>query len=276
MNDLSFCYVEYFPPHLKDSQYHLTESIMPSEEESLARIKRTEKDQKTECYTQDKDHQLVKDSKGYLTGKGVFHSVSLLERAKIEVARYTTMTNMMPEEATLTKEQQNALNASKNFMIKYRIPLDPTLREDLSHYIKPSTIENIKRMVSDDKHFDLMAGTSNTTARTLRALHDIGAIDSIDDAQVMANLCGAMLVIGGHHTFLEIIEPYNRLLVVLGIKALEKEDYVMAKQAQTEQFPLININRHMIPYFLHPSYRDNVIEKAKNISALSATLSARL
>lgn len=211
---------------------------------------------------------------GFLTGKGAFSTVSLIERAALCVKIYD---ELKAESIPLDETKTEKLKAAEAFLMKYRIPTNPEDRKPLSDYIKPSTIEAISESsaLPDASPLPLFAGVSTTAGRTLRALYDIAAFTKEGDetfdfqeARIAANLCAGLLGQDHHHSFIELVEPYNRLLSVVGIRALEKpEDEDTARMAQSSQFPVVRINEHMMPLFFDPSYKDSLVERAEGLKA---------
>lgn len=283
MNDLAFCYIEYFPARLKSSDFALSEGVQPSPEELLARVKRDEKGQDRVPYSHTADNKVMPSvSRGHVTGKSVFWGVDFHARTEIEVAKYDTLSSMVFEK--LSQNQQSQLNAAKEFMQRYRIPFNRKERLPVSNYVRPSAIETISTSsaLPGSASFPLMAGTSTTTGRTLRALYDMGVFDNqggsfnFQDAQIAANLCASMLGQEQHHSFLELVEPYNRLLSIAGIRELNAGRDQQAREAQMKQYPVKRINKHMMPHFFHDICKDKVVERAHQTMQRGSTPRSRL
>lgn len=125
---------------------------------------------------------------------------------------------------------ENLKQASAN-MAFYKIPFEPEQRdiELRSHGVRKPGIQKLAEWGGDQNDaLPLVATASGTTARTLIALHDLGAFTSVEGGfvseiaqYVSSALCGT-IVHGGHHSVLEVAEMYNRLLDHNAIAKLDK------------------------------------------------------
>lgn len=126
----------------------------------------------------------------------------------------------------------------------------------------------------------LIASPSNATAKSLIMAHGMGLflksnnLFDLDKAQIFANCLMAYLVYCGHHSVLEIMEIWNRLLDFLAIEHPEQlPSGIIPSEATTLPYMSeTNAVKRKLPYavvgnysnFLHPMYADEVIQRAKN------------
>ena len=135
---------------------------------------------------------------------------------------------------------------------------------------KPSTIE---RLAASSKSSSLIAGASASQARTLVALYHLdvlgkGSSFNFDEERKLGNCVMAGLLHGGHHSFLEVVEPHNRLLDVVAIDAIERDDADTVSRCLAEQIPVIDISPKDYATAFHQEYRASILAMAEGEEAI--------
>ena len=135
----------------------------------------------------------------------------------------------------------------------------------------------------------LIATTSNATAKNFMMLHGMelfkqsNGLFDLRKAQIFANCFMAYLVYCGHHSFLEVIEIWNRQLDYLAIEKPEQLaknilpsvpsaiPYMNDLDAIERKLPYTHIGNYSS--FLHSSYTDAVIQRTEDQLELGLDLS---
>ncbi len=126
----------------------------------------------------------------------------------------------------------------------------------------------------------LIASPSNSAAKNFIMAHGLGlfrqenGLFDMNKAQIFANCLMAYLVYCGHHSFLEVVEIWNRQLDFLVIEKPEQLPpgtipgiptilpYMDEPEAVERKLPYARVGKYSS--FLHPLYADKVIQCAKN------------
>lgn len=277
INEVACCYVDHFPLSEKSANYAIiAANVMPSSEESLARVKPEElgkpKLLSLATGTERKNVVLAEHApqSAFIAGKSMFSMVDLISRAKIEHAKLKRLYDVFselkdqcekePGNELLRKEFEIARNTymeQKSFIKAKNIPVPGETRlssiERLAHTSFPAS--------------GLIAGVSTTESRTLIALYDLGVFGrdeqfNFDKERMISNCLQACLMHGGHHSFLELAEPHNRLLDAIAIDALEKGNMNIVARCEQEQVPVMDLSLEDYPRIFHPDYREAVSVKA--------------
>lgn len=266
MTDCGFCYVEKLNSLHSPGFERIKNTISPTPEELAIRVTRKEMGQREQVAISfgigtrpgvdisPKDEPVPVDAqRRHNAGKSVFGAADTMERVKLVVKAYdealAKFNQLDSEFESMAYAQQDSpsLEARRNQaeqelklladkMKFYKIPLDPSLRSpDLSAHQPPKpSIEKLAEWGGSPGKLPLVATASGTTARTLIALQDIGALSpgerfNPELAQyVSSTLCGT-IVGGGHHSVLEVGEMYNRLLDYNAIEDLDKR-HIMRRE----------------------------------------------
>lgn len=278
INEVACCYVDHFPLSEKSADYaKLATSVMPSSEESLARVKAEElgkpKLLSLTTGTERKDTvpaDRAPPQSAFSAGKSMFSTVDLIARAKIEHEKlkrfydvFSELKNQYekePDNESLRKQTEIARNnytEQKNFIEEKNIRA--------SRETRPSSIERLAKTSSPAS--GLIAGVSTSESRTLIALYDLGVFGKdeqfdFDKERIISNCLQACLMHGGHHTFLELAEPHNRLLDAIAIDALEKGKMKIVARCEQEQVPVTDLSLEDYPRIFHADYRERVSAKA--------------
>lgn len=131
------------------------------------------------------------------------------------------------------------------------------------------------------KPLPLIAGLSSSSARLLITLLHLNAFDKndksfdLDKAQIISNCLMGYFVFCGHHSFVEVIEIWNRLLDYTAIYHSDKLpknifSVIHSANSQTNDF----IVEQTLPYarigdyhsFLHESYANSLVQKMEAYS----------
>lgn len=191
-------------------------------------------------------------------------------------------------DATIILALQNEYDSSvKKFkkiteqMDEYKIPYAKD--RDLDKFVRKhlSTFEKLRRVAEDVSHapVPLIASTSGTTARAFITLHHLGSFLQEDGSihfnkiQSLSNFFMACLIHGGHHSYIEVAEIYNRFIDYIAI--VENDKLPMSMRCNSEEEML----EEKLPYyklgdyrsFLKSEYADLVIKIAELNSELSLT-----
>lgn len=258
MTDCGFCYVEKLKSLHSPGFERIKNTISPTPEELAIRVTRKEMGQADQVATTfgigtrpgvditPKDGPTPETAqRRHNAGKSAFGAADTMERVKVTVKAYDEAVlkfraldqelesmSLAQDNSGLSARHRQAeieLQALTDKMVFYKIPLDPSLRSpDLRDHQPPKpSIEKLAEWGGSPGKLPLVATASGTTARTLIALQDIGALSPGDSfnpqlAQyVSSTLCGT-IVHGGHHSVLEVGEMYNRVLDYNAIEDLER------------------------------------------------------
>ncbi|RDI42722.1 hypothetical protein AQULUS_11620 [Aquicella lusitana] len=187
----------------------------------------------------------------------------------------------------LAETEKNKLLPRLKKMQFYGIPLLPHARQPLSEYAAryQTAIEKLAKMDPLNQHttLPLIASVSGSTARPMITLLDVSALITgkgfdFDKAQILANCIMGFFLQAGHHSYLEVAEVYNRVLDYVAIEHPEllpkwmmpalpsAGPYGKSQDMVEKKMPYYVIGDYRS--FLHPSYADEVLEKAKLDQAL--------
>lgn len=190
---------------------------------------------------------------GINSGKALFAGASLKTRLEIITKQFDQAKKRMSQSKNQELEEKDVLPTMKK-MQYYKIPFEKHARKPLDVYAKQyeTTFEKLVKTV-DSKHLlPIVANISRSTARTLITLQDLGAFRNekyefdFEIAQIFANIVMTFYVWGGHHSFTEVAEIYNRLL-----------DYIVIQDPRQLPKNLISHHPSQKPYMED----DNVPEK---------------
>jgi hypothetical protein len=287
LTDACFCYVEYFSHKNNENFEEVKSLIMPSDKESLARIKYAENGQSEKLTISSssgigKDGNALVDKKdaplsAYASGKSTYTKVASLRRLEIEVNKFDQIELMLEElltqrndfglddkEEERLRQVNEAYEVSSNILKEFKVPLKAKDRNSLDTYSRKSLIENL----ADSSVLPLIATSSGTEGRALITLYDLGAFGKDNEfdpnkALLITNCIFSVLQYGGHHSYVELVEPYNRLLDAVGIACVNKN-----KPANFESFqiPIVAAgNKEQITKFIHEKIRANVVASMEKL-----------
>lgn len=280
INEVACCYVDHFPLSEKSAEYPtIAANIMPSSEEALSRVK-TEELGKPRLLslttgTERRDSVLADQapSSAFIAGKSMFATVDFKERAKIEHEKlkrfydiYLELKNQFDRESANEELRIKTELARNNYLGQKKFIEEKNIRAP--DETKLSTIERLAQTSSPSS--GLIAGVSTTESRTLIALYDLDVFGKdeqfdFDKERMISNCLMASLMHGGHHSFLELTEPHNRLLDVVAIEALEKGKMKIVARCQQEQVAVVDLSIDDYPQIFHADYREAVSAKAEQI-----------
>jgi hypothetical protein len=290
--EMGFCYVEKFPARAKSATFATRYSLMmPTEQELDTRLKYEDVGLKTRfaCTLgiSQEPHDFVddiKDEKAKLCGKSVFATISLSTYIKKLTHDYDATKNQLLGDEKKPEEKETKLELSKETkalqlkletltkkMNFYKIPLETSERKVLP---KPTSLEQQSVLATGSSDpLPLVAGVSNTLARTLLTLYDLnvfkcGAKIDFEKSLMISNCLSATLIYLGHHSFLEVAEVYNRLLDCIGIISLESKEPAIASETIHWQWPCLQIGKDGYGLFYHSSYSTTVLNNAEEIAAI--------
>ena len=277
INEVACCYIEHLVPGDKDSRF-LVDVVMPSPEEAIARIKPEELGDTgrfavtTSTRSDTANHFVPKDrasAEAFMAGKSAFSSVDSVTRAKLEYekldalwAEYQRVSTEGTRDTKIITAQQ-AYEKQRSYIEEKKI-----LRPEAA---KATHIERLAARSGSP----LLAGESASAGRTLAALYLLGAFHTekglftFDRERMISNCVMAGLIHGGHHSFIELAEPHNRLLDAIAIQALERGDLDLVHRCQNELFPVYDVEPSGYPYIFHASYRDRVKSLAEGGADIS-------
>jgi hypothetical protein len=238
--DLSFCYFEYFDEQHSAEFNRIKDMIWLTPEECDGRIMRAEVKQEPQLAmtygisAEEKVDIVPADQKkGMNSGKALFFGASMDIRIKIIVNKHDLLLEKIQKNKMAEKNDENKLFIEKelaalekeylpilNKMQYYKIPLQKESRQPLNSYSKKyeTTFEKQARDSKKNIQLPLVANISRSTARTLITLQDLLAFQNnnervdLETAQIFANCIMSFYVWGGHHSFTEVGEIYNRWL----------------------------------------------------------------
>ena len=136
----------------------------------------------------------------------------------------------------------------------------------------------------------LIASPSNAAAKVFMMSQGMGLFlrngqFDLEKAQIFANCVMAYLVYSGHHSFIEVAEIWNRQLDFLAIEHPEQlpADIILSQSIDMPYMENTDIPERKLPYalvgdysrFLHPDYRNAVIEQMNTQLAEGFDLSFR-
>ncbi|MBA2655549.1 MAG: hypothetical protein H0U70_01020 [Tatlockia sp.] len=260
MTDCCYCHVEYLKGELSLEEKELKAGVSPTIEELAIRISRADmklKEQAAISYGIDrvngidvidmpKDKQRPSNVERFdKAGKVAFVTADVKTKSDLLAKKYDEMERREDELLERCRKEENKnpitlqqltairleLDKLRKEMNYYLIPTNPNYREVNPSYLPTPSIQKLAHSeITGKEPLPLVATASGTTARTLIALQNLGAFghDSanfdVESAQYVATaLCGT-IVTGGHHSFLEVAEIYNRLLDYHAIKNLESKE----------------------------------------------------
>ncbi len=148
------------------------------------------------------------NSDAYTSGKSAFVAVSSQRSLALYMEK---LSKMDPESKDAKDLQQKIIQFIGQFT---RSSVDK---------IKSSTIEKY----ANKSNLSLVATTSGTEARTLITLYHLGLFGKQQDfnpklARLISNCLFAVLQNSGHHSYIELVEPYNRLLDLVALQVIPK------------------------------------------------------
>jgi len=262
--------------------------IMPSSEEGLARIKNTEIKKEILAVNDPKTgKKILIDKKeapkeAFVTGRSAFWGVDLAKRLEFRINELDKVIQQQKEcQETLNKinpksdEERKKVESDleklnlkyeelhKFVCIEFHVPLDKEERKEISTYVKPTFIERI----GSTSGLPVIASSSGTAGRPLIALYHFDFFNKgnefdFDKARILSNCLFGVLVYGGHHTYIELVEPYNRLLDAAAIDYIEKNKGKDASQFIAKQVPVVQSGEvEDLLLFIHPSIRKSVEER---------------
>lgn len=185
------------------------------------------------------------------------------------------------DNAVKNNHEQEKINLTK-ILNYYDIPLDKTKRESTAYYAKryQPWFEKLAKNELGDA-LPLVASPSSSTARLFITLLHLNLFDNsdgtfnLDKAQIVANCTMAYFLFCGHHSFLEVIEIWNRMLDYIAIyqahklpasifTATHSENHYINHPNPERALPYARINNYKS--FFHRSYADRIMEHAKMYS----------
>lgn len=274
ISEISYCFVEHYPAHVKNEMYQLCYSIVyPTQKELMVRIKSEPRLATTfGIRTLPEDFVEVKDTTGRICGKAVYKTVST-------VILNLTIASNQKEVGDLKVSDD-----SKSELIKYKFTEKNKLDELIHKYkmlgdrdkikldfysFSPTMIEKIA-FRNKPNPLPLIASVSSTLSRTLITLTHFGVFGPQENfdfsrALIVNNAMVASLVRYGHHSFIEIIEIYNRLLDFIGIAALKNNRVDLASKIDQQYRTQCHYS------FFHATYRDSVWSRAGKILSETET-----
>jgi hypothetical protein len=287
LTDACYCYNEYFLHTNVENYEEIKNLIMPSQQESSARIKYSE-DGQSEKLTMSSSTGISKDQKSivdkknalpdaYISGKSTFTKVDSVRMLELEISKFDQLQSIRKEllarlevdnfdensEERLELVQEKYRDQVK-VLRKFSVPLEARHRNLVATYIKPSFIENL----AGSSMLPLIATSSGTEGRALISLYCLDAFgrdEKFDPnkALLITNCIFSALQYGGHHSYVELVEPYNRLLDAVGIVCVNKNKKVIF---DTYQIPVVEAgNKEQISRFIHERIRDTVIASMERL-----------
>ncbi len=206
-----------------------------------------------------------KDVEGCFSGKAKFFIPATENRFEMLINQF---------DKASSDNDATAKNALANKLNYYGISLNKDSRESVASYAKRKTAW-FEKLSIDPKTgtLPLIASTSASTSRLLIMLLHLGAFNKpdgsfdLDMAQITANCFMGYFVFCGHHSFLEVIEIWNRLL-----------DYVVLFHANTLPKNIFPVVEETLPYakigdyhsFLHRDYADILMDRANKHAKMIA------
>jgi hypothetical protein len=162
----------------------------------------------------------------------------------------------------------------------YGIPLNKNERDPITGYAKRHTpwFQKLAKEKDSTETLPLIGGISFSTSRILITLLHLGTFNKtegafdLENAQIFANCLMGYFVFCGHHSFLEVMEVWNRLLDYVAIYHPEQLPVGTFPIVPSEQPYMNNPSvERSLPYgrigdyrhFLHPGYADIVLERAQ-------------
>lgn len=286
-------YVEKFPiAEDKKSDFDIfKKTVMPSTEEGLSRIKNAEMGSPYLAMTEKSGKKTLIDKKdapteSFVTGRSMFFGVDLAKRLEFKANELdkviddkkkleNKISSLADKDSSL---KENAENDLKQLNEKYQelykfvcqdfhVPLDAKERKAYSHYVNPTFIERIAK-TSD---LSVVATSSGTAGRPLIALYHMdffgkGKDFDFEKARLFSNCMSAFVVYGGHHTYIESVEPYNRLLDAAGIEYLKKNENADASDFTKNQIPVVEAgDPEDLLVSIHPNIRGSVEKRMEVI-----------
>ncbi|GEM_PF-3735319 len=247
--------------------------IFPTNEESDMRCPRSEK---MLAITYGIGTELNKDLvskdtevKGCFSGKAKFFIPSTEKRFEMLINQFDALSNN-------DSQAKNALADKLNY---YGIPLNKADRESSSVYAKRHMpwFKKLSKENGTDS-LPLIASTSSSTARLLITLLHLDLFNKpdesfdLDKAQIVANCLMGYFVFCGHHSFLEVIEIWNRLLDYMAIYHADKlPKHIFTANSSHKLYIEAPLVERALPYarigdyrsFLHTQYERIILERAK-------------
>ncbi len=168
-----------------------------------------------------------------------------------------------PDDPTLPQAQDNLIQAMSH-LTELGLMNDTALAEYAQK--QQTTFEKLAQMTYGN--LPLVASASGTTGRLLVALQDMQCFYShstgefnFNQAQIMANCLLGSIMHGGHHSFLEVAEIYNRLIDIAALEMAEKKPEELKAIGGEQGLPYYHIGDYAS--FFSPTYRPQVIDRAR-------------
>lgn len=273
INEAACCYVDRFPRNQKSENYDLfAASVMPSAEETLARVE-TEEMGKTPILSTKpgigKSDTVPADvalPTAFISGKSAFGAIDFSLRVKLEHQKLKTAEEKIAAIQLELKKDPNNEELKKQLTAAeqtYNTQLKTVKEKKLSlEESKPTSIERISNSSSPPS--PLIAGVSTSAARTLVALYDLGFFGKetqfdFDKEQIMANCLMGFFIYGSHHSMIEALEPHNRLLDAVAITVTEKSkvpDERFLTQYEQHKTAVLDLSKEDYLRAFHPQYRE--------------------
>jgi hypothetical protein len=199
-----------------------------------------------------------KQTEGSLSGKARFFIPSAEKRFEKLADRFDQADR---------SEDEKAKQALAHKLSYYGIPLNKDDRDLAETYAKHHTpwFQKLAREKDSLEPLPLIASASQSTSRSLITLLHLGAFHKIDatfdleKAQLYANCLMGYYVFCGHHSFLEVMEIWNRLLDYVAIYHPEQLPAGIFPDEQSLPYGRIGDYR----YFLHVDYADRLLKTAQ-------------
>ena len=162
----------------------------------------------------------------------------------------------------------------------YKIPLDPSSRQDIAYYAERFKT-SFQKLAGN---LPLVASVSGSSARAIIALQDSRCFNTnqrfdLDKAQIFSDCFMAFYVRCGHHSLSEVAEVYNRLLDYVAIELPSQLPSSMQVSNCYDKSYMLDpdVMERKLPYyvygdyasFFHLSYREammmeDMVHHAKN------------
>lgn len=271
-DSMGYYYLSDAYSKLNPEEYEKIKSmIMPSVEEIDMRCPR---DNKMLATTYGIDTELNKDLipqksdvAGCFSGKARFFVPSAKER-------FEKLCNQFDQ----AEEKAKPALASK--LSYYDIPLNKNERHPIEIYANRHTpwFQKLAKEKDSTESLPLIASASSSTSRSLITLLHLGAFQQtnnafdLNKAQIYANCLMGYYVFCGHHSFLEVMEIWNRVLDYVAIYHPEQLPSDIFHKKSFDDKPDTNcpLIEELLPYgrigdyqhFLHADYADRILKNA--------------